>query len=61
MENYRNEIGSNEQEGEIPQHEIDISMANYQVSTEPAPNSLILTSTLPPNEKQLEAKPSIHT
>jgi hypothetical protein len=41
-----------EQEEEIPQQEIDISTSDYQVSTEPAPGSSILASTLPPDEQQ---------
>jgi hypothetical protein len=57
----RDELGSGEQGEEIPQQEIDISTTDYQVSTEPAPDSSILASTLPPDEKQPEAEPSGHT
>jgi hypothetical protein len=55
------EPGSLEQEGKITQQEIDISTVDYQVSTEPAPDSSVLTSTIPPDEKQPEVEPSRHT
>jgi hypothetical protein len=60
MDNSRDELGSGEQEEEIPQQEIDISTVDYQVSTEPAPDSSVLASTLPPDEKQPEVEPSGH-
>jgi hypothetical protein len=56
MDNLRDELGLGEQGEEIPQSEIGISIADYQESTEPVHDSSILASTLPPNEKQLEAK-----
>jgi hypothetical protein len=61
MDKLRDELGSGEQGEEIPQQEIDISTADYQVSIELAPDSSILASTLPPDEKQPEAKLSGHT
>jgi hypothetical protein len=42
------------QRKEIPQQEIGISTTDYQVSIDPALDSSILVSTLPPDEKQLE-------
>jgi hypothetical protein len=56
MDSLKDELGSGEQEGEIPQQEIIISTIDYQVSTEPTPDSSILASTLPPNEKQPKAE-----
>jgi hypothetical protein len=46
MDNSRDELGSGEQEEEIPQQEIDISTVDYQVSTEPAPDSSVLARYL---------------
>jgi hypothetical protein len=57
----RDELGLGKQGEEISQQEIRISMADYRVSTEPAPDSSILVSNLPPDEKKLEAEPSGHT
>jgi hypothetical protein len=37
----KDELGSGEQEEEVPQQEIDISTVDYQVSTEPAPDASI--------------------
>jgi hypothetical protein len=61
VDSPKDELGSGEQEEEIPQQEIDISTTDYQVSTEPAPDSSILASTLPPDEKQPEAELLGHT
>jgi hypothetical protein len=52
MDSSRDELGLSKQGEEIPQQEIDISIANYQVSTEPAPDSSILASILSLDEKQ---------
>jgi hypothetical protein len=46
---------------EVPQWEIDISTVDYQVSVEHAPDDSISTSTLPPDEKQIESESSEHT
>jgi hypothetical protein len=62
MDISRDEIGLRKQEGEILQQEIKISTTDHhQVSYELVPDSLVLTSTLPPDEKQLEADTSGHT
>jgi hypothetical protein len=61
VDNPKDELGSGEQEGGIPQQEIAISTDDYQASTEHVPDSSILASTLPPNEKQPKAKLSRHT
>jgi hypothetical protein len=50
-----------EQEEEIPQHEIDISTDDHQVSTKHAPDSSVLVGDLPPDKKQQEVGPSGHT
>jgi hypothetical protein len=55
------DLGSGEQEEEVPQQEIDISIVDYQVSTEPTPDASISASTLPPNEQQPKVEPSEHT
>jgi hypothetical protein len=55
VDSLKDELGSSEQEEEVPQQEIDISTANYQVSIEPAPDASISAGTLPPDEKQPEA------
>jgi hypothetical protein len=55
------ETGSLKQEGAITRQEIGVSTVDYQVSIEPAPDSSVLTSTLPPDEKQPEVEPSGHT
>jgi hypothetical protein len=60
MEILRDELGSSEQEEEIPQQEIIISIANYQVSIKLSPNFLVLASTSPPNDQQPEVEPSGH-
>jgi hypothetical protein len=57
----KDELGSGEQEEEVPQQEIDISTADYQVSTKPTPDASISAGTLPPDEKQPEVGPSEHT
>jgi hypothetical protein len=56
----KEELGSGEQEEEVPQQEIDISTADYQVSTKPSPDASILAGTLPLDEKQPEAEISEH-
>jgi hypothetical protein len=56
----KDELGLGEQEEEVPQQEIDISTTDYQLSTKPSPNASILSSTLPLDEQQLEAKISKH-
>jgi hypothetical protein len=61
VDSPKDELGSGEQEEEVPQQEIDISTVDYQVSTEPAPDASISAGTLPPDEKQPEAKLSEHT
>jgi hypothetical protein len=60
MDSLRDDLGSSERE-EIPQQEINISIVDYQASTEPASDSSVLASILPPDEQQLEAEPSGHT
>jgi hypothetical protein len=57
MERSRDELGSGKKEEEIPQQEINISIADYQVSTKPAPDSSILAGTLPVDEQRLESEP----
>jgi hypothetical protein len=57
MDSSRDELGLGEQEEEIPQQEIDISTDDYQVGTEPSPDSSVLVGTLPSDEKQPEAEP----
>jgi hypothetical protein len=60
MEILRDELGSREQEEEIPQQEIIISIANYQVSIKLSPNLSVLASTSAPNDQQPEVEPSRH-
>jgi hypothetical protein len=52
----KDELGLGKQEEEVPQQEIDISAIDYQVSIKPSPDASISIGTLPPDEKQLEAK-----
>jgi hypothetical protein len=54
VDSPKDELGLGEQERGIPQQEINISIDYYQVSTEPAPDSSILSSTLPSDEQQPE-------
>jgi hypothetical protein len=61
VDSPKDDLGSGKQEEEVPQREIDISIANYQVSTEPTPDASISVSTLPPDEQQPEVEPSKHT
>jgi hypothetical protein len=49
MDNSRDELESGKKTKEIPQLEFDISTVNYQVSTEPTPDSSILASNLLPD------------
>jgi hypothetical protein len=49
-----------EEKEEAPQQKIDISTTDYQVSTEPTPDASISTGTQPPDEKQIEVRPSEH-
>jgi hypothetical protein len=56
MDSSKDELGSGEQEGEIPQQEINILTVDYQVSTELAHDSSILANTLPLDEKQPKAE-----
>jgi hypothetical protein len=60
MDSSRDELGSGGHEEEIPQQEMDNLIVNYQVSTKPAPDSLVLVDTLPADEKQPEFEPSEH-
>jgi hypothetical protein len=60
MEILRDDLGSSEQEEEMSQQEIRISIADYQVSIKLSPNFSILASTLPPNDQQQEVEPSGH-
>jgi hypothetical protein len=59
-DSLRDEPGSGEQKEESPQQEIDISTADFQVSTEPTLDASISTGTQPPNEKQIEVGTSEH-
>jgi hypothetical protein len=61
MDSLKDDLGSGEQEGEITQQEIDILKVDYQVSTEPAPDSSFFIGTPPTDEKQPEAELSGHT
>jgi hypothetical protein len=61
MDSLTDEPRSGEQKEEVIHQEIDISTADYQVSTEPTPDASISTGTQPANEKQLEARPLEHT
>jgi hypothetical protein len=52
VDNLKDELGLRKQEEEFPQQEIDISKIDYQLSTEPAPDTSISAITLPTDEKQ---------
>jgi hypothetical protein len=54
-DSLKDELGAREQEEEFPHKEINISTADYQVSIDPSPDTLISASTLPSDEKQPEA------
>jgi hypothetical protein len=56
----RDELGLGRHKEEIPWQEIDISIDDYQVSTEPTPNSLVLVDTLSADEKKMKFDPSRH-
>jgi hypothetical protein len=60
MDSSKDELGSGGKEEEIPQHEINISMDDYQVSTKTSPDSLVLVCTLLANEKRPEVEPLEH-
>jgi hypothetical protein len=61
VDSPKDELGSGEQEEEVPQQEIDISTVDYQVSTEPAPDASISAGTLPPMRNNQRPEPSEHT
>jgi hypothetical protein len=60
VDSPRDEPGSGEQKEEAPQQEISVSTTDYQVSTEPTPNTSISIDTQLPDEKQTEVGPSEH-
>jgi hypothetical protein len=56
----KDELGSDEQKEEAPQQEIDISMTDYQVSTEHTPDTSISIGTQLLDEKNTKLRPSEH-
>jgi hypothetical protein len=56
----KDEPGSGEQKEEAPQQEINVSMTDDQVSTEPTPDASISIGTQLPDERQTEVGPSEH-
>jgi hypothetical protein len=61
VDSLKDEAEPGEQKEEVPHQEINISIADYQVRTEPTPYASISAGTLPPDEKQPKAGPSEHT
>jgi hypothetical protein len=60
MDRPMDKPGLGDQKEEVPQQEINISTIDYQVSTEPIPDSSISIGTQPFDRKQPEAGPLEH-